>query len=374
MNLLCYIHSLASGGAERVLAKLADHWSQQGHSVTLVTNTPTDADTYPVDAKVARHSLNSPEPSKTIVHAARNTWQRKRRLQKLLEQLHIDCVVAFMPIANYISLAASQKLAIPTIISERVHPEFLGLSAARWHLAKRRYPSARQLVVLSELSARWFRDHTSVSRISVIPNSISLPLQNSGGADINPDDHIPSDRRLVLSVGRLVEQKQPERVLEAYAQVIGQNSSWHLGMLGDGPESASLRALCNSLGIAEHTTFLPHAGNLQSWYERADIFVSASKFEGSPNALLEAMACGCAVAAFDCLTGPGDIIRDRQNGLLIPLNDHARFASALELLVNDESLRHRLAEAASQVVNTFSDAAFYAAWDRVIEQSAGLQS
>ncbi len=364
MKLLLFINSLTAGGAERVMAKLADFFVAEGHDVTLLTQTPVAADHYPTTAK--RASLEAGELSRHPIHALFNNLRRLRRLRHVIAEAQPDAVLAFMPTANVLALMAAQQTGTPVVVSERVHPPFLDLSPVRRWLQRRYYPSAARIVVLSRESADWFERRYGLSNTAVIPNSINLPMTQHDPV-VDPGQIVPADRNVALGVGRLVPQKQPELVLEAFAAV--GDESWHLVMIGGGSKAEEIEQLAARLGIADRFTLLARVGNMQDWYERASVYVSASSYEGFPNALLEAMACGCACLAFDCPTGPGDLIENDKNGLLVALDDVPEFRRGLVSLCNDPSLRERLSSAARANADRFSDQRILPQWLDVVTEA-----
>lgn len=104
----------------------------------------------------------------------------------------------------------------------------------------------------------------------------------------------------------------------------------------------------------------------------AEIFALSSRSEGMPNILLEAMAAGCACAAFDCRFGPRDIIIPEEDGLLVPPNDTAAFAHALDRLMSDETLRQKLGEAAARKIRALSVDDVFARWDTLLQEVTGI--
>ncbi len=362
MKLLLFINSLTAGGAERVLAKLGDYFVEQGHDVTLLTQTETITDHYPTRA--ARLSLSAGSVSRNPLHALMNNLTRLRRLRACIRDLEPDCVVAFMPTANVLALMAAGPT--PVIVSERVHPPFLELSTARRWMQRRFYPRAARVIVLSEASARWFAETYSFDNVAVIPNSISLPLPVHD-PQVQPRDVLPDDVKVVLCVGRLVEQKRPELVLRAFANV--SDPDWRLVMIGSGTRADEIKQLAAALGIESRFELLARVGNIETWYKRAEVYVSASSYEGFPNSLLEAMACGCAALVFDCPTGPADLIEHEDNGLLVPMDKPDQFAVYLQELCRDTGLRERLGNNARNVAARFSDQAVLPRWTAAIEEA-----
>ena len=128
-------------------------------------------------------------------------------------------------------------------------------------------------------------------------------------------------------------------------------------------------------GLAERVLLPGRAGNVGDWYAASSLYVMSSRFEGFPNTLAEAMACGLPAVSFDCDTGPRDIIRHEVDGLLVPAGDAAALEAALRRLMADPALRGRFAARASEVRERFSLASVSARWEQLFRQmQAALQS
>jgi glycosyltransferase involved in cell wall biosynthesis len=113
-------------------------------------------------------------------------------------------------------------------------------------------------------------------------------------------------------------------------------------ILGDGSERAALERQAVELGLQDSVLMPGLVRDPERWLQHAQLYVLSSRFEGFPNALLEAMQCGVAVAAFDCPSGPGEIVRHEQTGLLVPAGDVDALAAAIARLAADADLRQRL--------------------------------
>src|SRR5206468_11997538 len=125
---------------------------------------------------------------------------------------------------------------------------------------------------------------------------------------------------------------------------------WSVVILGEGSERDALLAQAAALGIGDRM-FLPGTGNSAGLYERAGVFATATRVEGFPNVLLEAMASGLPVVATDCHSGPREIVRDGVDGLLVPVDDVAALAGSLDRLLGDEALRRGLETRAPDVLS-----------------------
>ena len=183
-----------------------------------------------------------------------------------------------------------------------------------------------------------------------------------------PAGIVRGGRKLLLAVGRLEHQKGTDRLIDAFALLASAHPDWDLVILGEGAERKSLTAQIHRAGLADRVLMPGQAGNVGEWYARADLYVLPSRFEGFPNTLAEAMAHGLAAVAFDCDTGPRDIIRHDRDGLLVPPGDVPALAAALERLMGDAALRERFAAAAIATRDRYSEAAVLRQWESLFRE------
>jgi glycosyltransferase involved in cell wall biosynthesis len=137
--------------------------------------------------------------------------------------------------------------------------------------------------------------------------------------------------------------------------------------VGDGTEKDALLLLAKQLNVSNQLLMPGFIRDPENWMARSEIFVLPSRFEGFPNALLEAMSIGCAAIAFDCNSGPREIIRDGVNGLLVPAGDVDALGAAIARLAADKNLRSRVGSQATLVREMFSKKAVLAKWDHCFE-------
>jgi len=213
--------------------------------------------------------------------------------------------------------------------------------------------------------ARYLEHYTHAKKVAVIPNWIELPLTRQP-PNVNPPANIGCDNRLLIGVGRLHPVKKFDRLIVAFSSIADKHPHWSLFILGEGNERPKLEQLIFSLKLSKRV-FLPgRVGSLADWYESADILTLTSENEGFPNVILEALAHGCPVISVDCDTGPRDIIKHGENGLLIPQNDPGALAAGLDCLMSDEVLRKRLAMRAPEVLETYSPERVFTMWRNLL--------
>jgi glycosyltransferase involved in cell wall biosynthesis len=240
----------------------------------------------------------------------------------------------------------------------------LGLQVLRRLL----YPQASAVVMQTKRGHDWLAAMAPKAPGRVIPNPVVYPLPTSE-PQIAPDAVVPHDRKVLLAVGRLVEEKRFEWIVDGFAEIAGRHSRWDLVILGEGVERGALEGLVQKKGLGTRVHLPGRVGNLADWYRRADLYVLSSRFEGFPNTLVEAMAHGLPAVSVDCDTGPRDIINHDVDGWLVAADDDSRpLAYALDMLLSDPERCARLGQAAVAVRERFSIERIAAQWDCVLEQ------
>jgi glycosyltransferase involved in cell wall biosynthesis len=249
-------------------------------------------------------------------------------------------------------------LALPgfNVIGQE-HMHFTSHSRPLRKAIQRRYKRLDALVVLTdedrEKYAKVLDGRTPIVRI---PNSVA-PMAGPN-ADLGATT--------VLAAGRLTPQKGFDMLIDAWVRVARERPDWRLRICGRGERHQEYRDLVARHGLSD-VIELPGPQDLEEEIARSSIFVLSSRYEGFPLVLIEAMSKGMAVVAFDCPTGPGDIIEDRRNGLLIPARDVERLAEGILTMMGDEELRRSCAAAAIETAESYSLDVVGAQWERLVE-------
>ncbi|HZZ83179.1 MAG TPA: glycosyltransferase family 4 protein [Anaeromyxobacteraceae bacterium] len=354
----CVISSLSGGGAERILSGLANRWARAGRPVTLITLDSTQSDVYPLHPATGRVALGLLRPSRGWAEGLTQSARRVVALRRALLRLRPAAVVSFMGATNVLSLMATARTGLPVFVCERTDPR-AQREGGIWSMLRRAlYPRAEGVVVQTESLACWARSFCA--RVHVIPNFVELPSATAvPGARRGP--------RRLISVGRLGPEKGFDLLIEAFARVAPGHPDWSLVILGEGSERARLTSLVDRLGLGPRVWMPGRVADPVPHLAAAHAFALSSRREGFPNALLEAMACGLPTVAFDCQSGPAEIIAHGRDGLLVQAGDVAGFASALDELMSNPAERERLGRNARDIAVRLSPERVGLAWDALLE-------
>lgn len=371
VKILLFTNSLAGGGAERVVATLANHWARQGWKVTVVTLEPESEDFYALAPSVRRVALNLAGASSNVLDALLQNFYRIKALRKTLKQLRPEVALAMMSTPNVIlALAATGLADVRTVGSERCYPPHAPLGRLWNTLRRKTYGRLNAVVALTSECAQWITANSSATQVPVIPNPSVWPLPVKPPA-IAPHALCAPGRKLLLAVGRLDAVKNFGVLIDVFSLLAERYPDWDLVILGEGPQRAMLEAAIGDRKLHERVRVPGIAGNVGQWYARADLFVMTSRSEGFPNALAEALSHGLAAVSFDCNTGPRDIIRHGIDGLLVPVEDAVGLGQALDRLMGDAVLRGQLAARAVEARERFSIGKIAGMWEALfIELSA----
>jgi glycosyltransferase involved in cell wall biosynthesis len=356
-----FISSLECGGAERVVSILANFWANAGRIVSVVTLSSPHSDAYVLAPSVDRIGLDVASGDAGIVANAR----RFAALAGVMREKQPDLVISMMPSSNVLlALARAFAPAAVCVGSERVSPTHYALRPV-WHFLRAVGYSRLDAIVAQTVETRdWLERNTLARRVAAIPNPVLVPLP-SAPPSFGPDDLLPEGTSYVLAVGRLDDQKGFDILIDAYAAIARRCPEVNLVILGEGRARASLAERATNLGVADRLLMPGRCNALSSWYTKAMIFVLSSRFEGFPNALLEAMAHGAPSIAFDCPTGPKAIIEHGVTGLLLPPGDARALSDSLVELYSRPSRRSELGEKARASMLEFSPGRVAERWDKL---------
>ena len=369
MRLLIYIHSLENGGAERVVANLANYWASLGWAVTVVTVAPQARDFYVLDAGVGRRCLDLAGQGGGLFAGVVRTARRARALRRVLREVQPAVALSAMHTANVVlALAARGLPGLRTVGSEHNFPPKAPMGVVWETLRRHAYGHLHAVVALTHECAHWLERHSHARRVLVIPNPVVWPL-SPHAPQVSPATSCAPGRQILLGVGRLSDEKNFATLIAIFARLAPLHPDWDLVILGEGAQRAALSAQVQAGGLGQRV-FLPGSvGNMGDWYARASLYAMSSHFEGFPNTLVEAMAYGLPAVSFDCDTGPRDIIRHGIDGVLVAPGDMDGMASALDTLMHDSRARTSFAQRAVDARERFSIEKISRIWEAVFTPS-----
>ena len=264
---------------------------------------------------------------------------RFRRLRRQFRSQRPHRVLALLSRTNIICCCAAWDLPIHLVVSERNDPS-LQLLPEVWQrlrpLAYRRADvvTANTAGVLTALESMGVSE-----RLALLPNPLPgapAPAVDSGTANAIG----------FITVARLVPQKGLDVLVEALPRLSGAATAWPVTLVGDGPERDRLQVQAQDLGVSDQLQCLGFRSDPERFLAEAAVFVLPSRFEGMPNALLEAMAAGLAVIVTDASPGPLEVVEPGVSGLVVPSDDPIALAAAMTSLASDSDRCKRMGDAA----------------------------
>ncbi|HEX2795478.1 MAG TPA: glycosyltransferase [Immundisolibacter sp.] len=312
-----------AGGVERMLLNLAAGIRDAGYGVDLLTI-----------RRDSRHLTELPAGVRHLPLPGGHAWTAMPALVRYLRREPPAALLAAKDRANRAAVLARALAGRSMPLGLRLGTHLGGVRGARRTLGDRLrgavYRRANAVIVVSQAMADDLipRFGLPPQRLRVIRNPVLTPGLASRAQAPCPHPWLQDGTPVIVGMGRFTRQKDFPTLLRAFAGLRAQRPA-RLVLLGEGGGQADCAALAASLGIADAVLLPGFVANPHAWLARAQLFVLSSRWEGSPNALAEALALGVPSVATDCLSGPRELLADGRYGPLVPVGDAPALGAAM---------------------------------------------
>lgn len=360
MRLLYCIPSLGNcGGTERVLTTRLNYLAEHSPYLLYVVTTErqSSAPFFKLNPKISVINLDvNFEDDNTLTSKLLNYKRRlrlyKEKLSELIREVKPDIVTSMLSHEiDFLSSLEDGSIKIgENHFNRNFRYEFVKNNTKnilRRAIAKYRdlvlgynVSKLNALVTLTQEDADAWPD--AVKKY-VIPNPLSFrqELKSKGG------------RKRIVAAGRLTREKGFDLLLDAWKLVFNSYPDWSLMIYGEGCERENLQSFIQSQGLG-NVCIHPFVSNISEKFVESDFYVLSSRFEGFGLVIIEAMECGLPVVAFNCQSGPSEIISDGVDGILVKNGDVCALADAMKCLMDDGGLRSAMGLSAIEKADHYS--------------------
>ena len=368
-----FLPSLPAGGVARVILQLAQAFVNQGHTVDLVLCRSDGAFMGHLPPQLRVLELKSrPVLASRLLLILKNFAAFQVLFLPILFSLKPPKSLAFLPDlihylrkeqpnvllsakthTNLVALWATQlaETSNRVVISERTTLGDITKTSQKWRwrfilpVLAHEYPKAGGIITVSNGIKEELALYTGLppEKFTTIYNPVlNQTIREKSLESINhPWFHKKEPTPIILGVGRLVPQKDFSTLIKAFSRV-RQNQPAHLVIVGEGRQRSELETLAQTLGIDQDVWMPGLSNNPYAFMSKASMLVLSSIYEGLPNVLIEALACGCPIVSTDCPSGPSEILLKGKYGTLVPIGDIQALAQAIHHTLNHPPNRNDL--------------------------------
>lgn len=367
MKIAFFYGNLLRGGAQRVICELASQFVAWGDQVSLLTLDSGESE-YALDPRVRIDGLEVTKDSRNKLESIHRVVRTLNAIRRWHNREKPDVVVCFST-----RLSLQLELAVTLchdrckiIASERANPNYEDKSAL----------DCLETFYMEKLDGFIFQ----TQRVSLLfPESLrdkGRVIHNglfSSDIPKTVTEYSERDSRSICAMGRLDYQKAYDTMIMAFAIFAREHPEHTLNIYGRGREGAQekLQALARELGVGDRVVFHGNRPDVLNLIKNAGMFLMTSRFEGMPNALMEAMACGLPCVCTDCDFGPAELIEDGVSGLLSPVDDAEAIAAAMARIADEPGLGEKLSIGALKIRQTHSRDEICRQYHNYIEEIVG---
>ena len=344
-NIAIVIADLDLGGGQRVAINLANALAKNNQVSIVIFQ--DDEIHYQAPGDVI--NLNCPQASNVFGKVV-NVFKRAKKLKKLIEKEKYDHVFGFMETANFPTAMVFKDAAI----SVHCNPRELGFFEKL--LLRLTYSRVKNVISVSEDVASILRSDYGLKNVSRIYNPIDVEEVTAQGS--KPYQH---PKPYIVALGRFHEVKRYDLLIDAYAKS-KMKEDCDLIIVGDGELRGSLENQVNALQLSGKVHFAGTQANPFPYLAGAEFLTLSSRTEAFPMVLIEALALQCPIVATNCPTGPREIVRHNENGLLVENENVDAFSEAIDSLYYNDLMRHKFKMNAISSIQHLSGEKISAEW------------
>lgn len=351
MRIMLVIGALSFGGAERVMANLANFLAEK-HDVLLCTMFERETP-YQIKENV-KIKQGLAEDGKIASF---------RKIRETAKKFKPDVVLSFLTQINIITILSLSGTKIPAVVSERNDPYFEPAQRYRKLLRSMVFPFASGYVFQTPDAKSYFSQRIQ-KKGTVIPNPVFV------NEKINPVD-VNRSKKEFVAVGRLTVQKNYPLMIKAFSEVAKVHPEFILKIYGEGELREELSDAIIKVKAEKNIFLMGASQTIHEDIVQSYGFIMSSDHEGMPNALLEAMALGLCCISTDCpCGGPREIIDDGENGVLVPVGDVKKMENAIIRVIENGRLANRISQNARKVKTEYNLMSIGEKWEKYLLQIA----
>lgn len=332
-HIAIFVPSLRGGGAERVMLTVANALAERGHKVDLILATLEGPYLEEISENVRLIDLSAPRVMRSLFP-----------LYRYLRRNKPDAMLSALNYANIIAILAWKMSRVSTrlAVSERNSLTMLArrpIGKITRYLMRCLYPKADTIICVSKGIEAEIQKLIGARSTKTITIYNPVDFEDIKEKMIVPLDHSWITNKtapVIVAAGRLTEAKDYPTLLRAFSQLCKERDA-RLVILGQGEDCGNLNTLAQELDVARYVDFVGFQNNPFPWMAGCDLFVMSSAWEGFPNVLIQAMACGAPVVSTNCPTGPNEILEDGKWGRLVPVGDPRALSIAMAAALDEES-------------------------------------
>ena len=346
-KIIIVTRNMTAGGAERVIAQLANYFVQRGYKCEIITM-DREKVMYDLDSRIKFREVGIQAKNKVVDRVVRYAL-----LRKMIHEERPNIVLTMPEDTGIYVILSLIGTKIPVYVSERNNPWVMPDSSVTRFLRKIAYPFATGIIFQTEMAKSFFSKRIQQK---------GIVLANPVDSERIPEPFAGKRDKTIVSVGRLAKQKNFSLLIRAFSSFCKEYPDYKLVIYGEGPERKHLEKLVFDLQLEQKVIMPGRNKDVLNEINSAKMFVMSSDYEGMPNALIEAMCMGMP----DCPSGgPRELIDSNENGILVPVGDEKELECAMKKTTDDD-FNHELGKNAFFKGKELTKKSVFVEWEKFL--------